>query len=296
MKETVSFQGQKVLHLSEGSSSVRIAPHCGARLLDWRDGGRDIIPWPDNADWSLVNKVRGGNPILFPFIARHMVDGEIGKWIHPDGRVLDMPMHGFARDLPFRVLESPDNEVAMELTETPHTLKAYPYRFRFEVSYRLEPGCLECRFTTANTGNERMPWQAGHHFYFAVPAGERVRWEASIPARQWAFQNPDGSIAYRPAGANTFPLSDDTAIDRFQLLSPGVGARLSGPAWKLAFDLDVPGSLPWHTVTTWTQTPESNFYCVEPWLGLPNAIHHGDGLSWLEPGQSGQAICLLRLA
>jgi aldose 1-epimerase len=295
MKNSVSFQNHDVLQLSAGPSIVHIAPQFGARLLDWRCNGKEIIHWPETADWSLINKVRGGNPVLFPFIARHMVDGEIGKWIHPDGRVLDLPMHGFARDFPFTVLETPNNEAAMELRENETTLGAYPYPFRFEVRYRLESNSLTCLFTVENTGKERMPWHAGHHFYFAVPAADRARWMACIPAREWGRQNPDGSVAYQPSGSSNFTLADKAASDRFQVLPPEATASLEGPDWTLHFDLQVPGSLPWHTVTTWTQSADSNFYCIEPWLGLPNAIHHGDGLRWLEPGRTEQAIGILRL-
>jgi galactose mutarotase-like enzyme len=50
---------------------------------------------------------------------------------------------------------------------------------------------------------------------------------------------------------------------------------------------------PWYAVTTWTQAPESDFYCIEPWLGLPNAIHHGEGLRWLVPGAKEIATLVL---
>ncbi|HEY4298912.1 MAG TPA: aldose epimerase, partial [Paraburkholderia sp.] len=54
----------------------------------------------------------------------------------------------------------------------------------------------------------------------------------------------------------------------------------------VTIDLQRPGSVPWYAVTTWTEAAESDFYCVEPWLGLPDAIHNGMGLRWLEPGQT----------
>jgi aldose 1-epimerase len=47
----------------------------------------------------------------------------------------------------------------------------------------------------------------------------------------------------------------------------------------------------WYDVTTWTQSDTADFYCIEPWLGLPNAIHHGHGLRHLAPGQSESAVC-----
>ena len=36
---------------------------------------------------------------------------------------------------------------------------------------------------------------------------------------------------------------------------------------------------------TWTEKPDSPFYCVEPWMGPPNAPAHKTGLSLVEPGK-----------
>ena len=44
--------------------------------------------------------------------------------------------------------------------------------------------------------------------------------------------------------------------------------------------------MPWYAVTTWTEADTSDFYCIEPWIGLPDAIHNGHGLRWLAPGKT----------
>ena len=55
---------------------------------------------------------------------------------------------------------------------------------------------------------------------------------------------------------------------------------------EVAFVLlpDAAGANPWYAVTTWTESAMSNFYCVEPWTALPDAVHNGLGLRWLRPG------------
>ncbi|MCZ3115028.1 hypothetical protein NYZ21_21560, partial [Acinetobacter baumannii] len=82
-----------------------LAPWAGGRLVRWIHRGTDMLFWPDHADWSRPAKVRGGNPLLFPFIGRHFVDGEPGKWRDGNGVVRAMPQHGFARDLPFEIAD-----------------------------------------------------------------------------------------------------------------------------------------------------------------------------------------------
>ncbi len=88
-------------------------------------------------------------------------------------------------------------------------------------------------------------------------------------------------------------LSDRAIIDRFQIAptEPAMALRHEGSGRQLVFELTSPA--PWYAVTTWTQAPESDFYCIEPWLGLPNAIHHGEGLRRLSPGATEVATVVL---
>ncbi|HEV3105187.1 MAG TPA: aldose epimerase, partial [Trinickia sp.] len=74
-----------------------------------------------------------------------------------------------------------------------------------------------------------------------------------------------------------------------RLVCPRLGKRID-------IDLQRPGSIPWYAVTTWTEADVSDFYCVEPWLGLPDAIHNGFGLRWLAPGQSETAALRIVVA
>ncbi|MFM8365333.1 MAG: aldose epimerase, partial [Verrucomicrobiota bacterium] len=50
----------------------------------------------------------------------------------------------------------------------------------------------------------------------------------------------------------------------------------------------------WFCVTTWTEKPESDFFCVEPWSALPNAVANGFGLQTTPPGGVAEISCRLR--
>jgi galactose mutarotase-like enzyme len=294
MKETVAFQDHEVWQMSNGASRVLIAPDYGARLLTWEVNGQTIIYWPGQADWTRLAGVRGGNPILFPFVARHMVDGIIGRWKDANGTMRELPMHGFARDMVFEVIEDPDPyALRMRIKSTPDTLVCYPFDFIFDVIYRLQETQLEVRFETTNTGDSPMPYYAGHHFYFAVPHEERAQWQLSLPCRRWGHQNPDGSVQFEQATQRLFALNDPSLIDRFQLDfdSNQVILQDSRRNRKIVLDLQSETTVPWYDVTTWTEKSESDFFCIEPWLGLPNAIHHGYGLRMLASGQTEVASC-----
>lgn len=291
------FDGQSVLALSDAHAELLVAPQYGARLLRWVVDGRQVIFWPEHADWDNTARVRGGNPILFPFIGRHFVDGEIGHWRDAQGRIFPLPLHGFARDLPFEaVVDAATQTVRMTLVDTPQTLAVYPYAFRFEVIYTLAGSTLRVEFVTHNTGDTPLPYYAGHHFYFALPAALRGETILSLPPTRRQYQLPDGTPAPAVPGAPSYRLDDPIIMDRFHVLEGAGGLALHTPSLgrTIRFDLNGgPDSAPWYAVTTWTERPDADFYCVEPWLGLPDAIHHGQGLRWLAPGASERAALSL---
>ncbi|HEY1999314.1 aldose epimerase [Paraburkholderia sp.] len=286
------FQHQDILEIAHGASLLRFAPQAGGRLLSWHIDGQSVIHWPDAPDWSRAAHIRGGNPLLFPFLGRHRVDGQIGRWRDAQGTVRDLPMHGFARDLPFQA--SVDEEgagIRMTLADSEATRIAYPFGFRFEAVYRLaDAHTLDVELITTNTGDTALPYYAGHHFYFSLPHTQRGETVLELPRTKLCLQRPDGSISPAEPGKASYTLDEADIVDRFHCLdgAPQRPVRIieSGLKRTISIDLQRPGSVPWYAVTTWTEAAESDFYCVEPWLGLPDAIHNGLGLRWLEAGES----------
>ncbi|MFL9983753.1 aldose epimerase [Paraburkholderia sediminicola] len=283
---------QDILEIAQDASVLRFSPQAGGRLLSWIIDGEEVIHWPENADWSQPARIRGGNPLLFPFLGRHRVDGKIGFWRDAQGTVRELPMHGFARDLPFEAhADAHGAGLRMTLTDSDVTRGGYPFGFRFEATYRLvDTHTLEVTLSTANTGDTRLPYYAGHHFYFTLPHAQRAETSLELPPTERCYQQSDGSISTAEPGAARYTLDEARILDRFHCLvgAPDQPVRLVAPGLNrlITIDLQRPDSVPWYAVTTWTEAADSDFYCVEPWLGLPDAIHNGMGLRWLEPGQT----------
>jgi galactose mutarotase-like enzyme len=290
----VDFQGQPVIELQNGPSRALVSPAHGARLLRWSVGDWEVIRWPEAADWSKPQKVRGGNPVLFPFIARSFHDNRIGFWKSPDGVVSPAPMHGFARDSAFSLVSADDTSVAMRLEANDTTRAVYPFDFRFEVVIRLGEGSLEVVYRVANTGKDPLPWSAGHHFYLGIPAGERAGWELELPSCHWASQDfSTGEIQLRDPATSRDALSNPAWIDRLHVepeldrirLKHGVSGR------EISFKDTSPQPRSWYCATTWTEKPDSDFFCVEPWSALPNAVANGLGLQTAPPGAEREISC-----
>lgn len=295
--------------------------------MRWAVDGQELLYWPADAaspallaDPEKVAKLRGGNPLLFPFLGRHRVGDHPNQWIDRQAGdvVRDLAQHGFARHTPFTHRVDDDGK-GITMTLTPSMLSAadrqgYPFDFVFTARYRLDGDALDVTLTTHNSGVDALPYYAGHHFYFALPHTARGECRLTLPTHDRARQGGDGNIETLPDDAGNesgvdrsqavYTPGDPAIQDVFHLLAKDrttkTSARLSMPPLRrsLSIELDAPGgahTAPWYAITTWTESDQSDFYCVEPWLGLPNAIHHGKGLRWVAPGAHEVAHCRLHV-
>ena len=276
-----------VLTLRSASAVAELAPSAGARLMRWSVRGRPVLHWPRTADWTLPTKIRGGNPLLFPLIARTFLDGKIGFWRDPAGKVRPAPMHGLVRAAPFDLVSHEADRITMRLAWDESMAEAWPFPFVLTVEYALAADALLVAFTVENTGAETMPYSLGNHFYFEVPAVERDNWVLYGTFHSFARQEADGRIIAVPAPEGG-GLANPELVDLFHLGLPTEGAtlrhRTDGRHVVFAWPTDAAGRNPWYAVTTWTESRQSDFYCVEPWTALPDAVHNGLGLRKLSPG------------
>jgi galactose mutarotase-like enzyme len=255
--------------------------------MRWSVRGRPVLHWPESADWSAPTKIRGGNPLLFPLIARTFLDGKIGFWRDPAGQVRPAPMHGLVRAAPFELVSHEADRITMRMAWDESMAAAWPFPFVLTVEYALAADALLVAFTVENTGAETMPYSLGNHFYFEVPAVDRGNWFLDGSFQSFARQDAEGRIIAVPAPEGG-GLDNPELVDLFHLGPPTEGAtlrhRTDGREVVFAWPADAAGQNPWYAVTTWTESRQSDFYCVEPWTALPNAVHNGSGLRELSPG------------
>lgn len=296
--ERVPYQGLTLTRWNVGPSTFLALPERGARLMNWHvtlgDGSvRDVIYWPENAGPAEeFPKVRGGNPILFPFNGRSFDRGDIHFWRDPAGTRRPIPMHGLARQGEFAVTRLDERGFAALFRPGEEARAAYPYDYEFTVVYRFAPLGLICEFVLANLDTRPIPWSAGHHFYFTVPwedGRRRGDYAIRIPATRTLRQTPTGGLVPGPAVAPEGPLDRPELVDTFHLglkhhaVVFGPNGAPGEVTVRLGADKVPP---PEATFVTWTLQDDSPFYCVEPWMGPANAVENGVGLHWVQPGQS----------
>jgi len=191
-------------------------------------------------------------------------------------------------------MEASESAVSLLLASSDTIRPGYPYSFDFTVTFRLLTDGLEATLATRNTGDQPLPYYAGPpFFYFALPHVLRAQSRLSMPPSLRVRQNGDGNLSTPETGEGAYTIDDPRLQDTFHVLRAAGPVHLAMPSRTIEIALDDAGSAPWYAVTTWTERDDSDFYCVEPWLGLPNAIGHGQGLRWLDAGAEERATCRL---
>jgi galactose mutarotase-like enzyme len=296
--ETLSYLGHTIRRWRVGQSTFLALPELGARLMNWNltlgDGSvRDVIYWPELKSLDDFHRIRGGNPILFPFSARTFDRGEQGFWRADDGIRRPMPQHGFARQGAFKTVRCDARGFAAQFVPSDEARAGYPYDYEFTVTYLFEPLGLSCEFQLKNLGQEPLPWCPGHHFYFTVPWSEgSVRADYLIrlsAAKRWK-QDAAGQLVPAPALATDESLGNPALIDtihtglRSREVVFGEKGRPGDVVVRLGRTKVPPAGA---AFVTWTAGDDAPFYCVEPWMGPPNAPEHKTGLQFVAPRETG---------
>lgn len=265
--------------------------------MDWKvqlagNKVRPVIHWPETvpADTPFSN-VRGGNPVLFPFASRSYHKGRQFAWKTPAGQVLEMPQHGFSRGSHFELETVEEQGFTARLSPDGNARAIYPFQYEFRVKYQFSNLALKVTFSLLNKDESAIPWAAGHHFYFTLPWIEgtsRSHYQLHLDARKSTYFSAEGKLHPEKLEKGPVNFDDPRLVDRihFELrdrrlhFGPKSGEE---PVFITIGEDHVP---PKHAaVVTWAASEDAPYYCVEPWMGLPNAPEHGKGLHWVDPGQ-----------
>jgi len=294
--EKISYLDATLQRWKVGPSTFLALPERGARLMNWNvtlgDGSvRDVLYWPELNTLDEFHKVRGGNPVLFPFSGRTFDGSDIYFWRAADGVRRPMPLHGIARQGDFKVVHANERGFAAQFVPGEEARTCYPFDYEFTVSYRFEPLGLFCEFTLKNLGTTPLPWSAGHHFYFTVPWSEnltRADYTIRLPAtKTFRHDFTTGKLVPGPRLSGEENLTNKELVD---CIHTGLRSREVVFGDKAGSGRIIVGHgvervpPPDATVVTWTFADDSPFFCVEPWMGPPNGPGNKVGLHFVPAG------------
>lgn len=225
-----------------------------------------------------------------------------GPWLWPaTGKGEPLPFHGFARDMPWKVLGQTKDSVTLALGDTPKTREKYPYGFKVLVDFKAAGKKVTMRYrVSASPANKSaMPFTAGNHITFntpLAPGSDALAMTLETPSTV-EYLKKDGA----PTG-ETRPrsLAKAVPLGKFEAKT---AVSLGGYAGDPAMTLRDPAGLAVrisHTATSlpaeplvrfnmWGD-PAAGYFSPEPWVGLQDAHRLQKGLVRLEPGSNWEWI------
>jgi galactose mutarotase-like enzyme len=249
---------------------LRLVPERGGLISGWRCGDREVVYLDLERFLDPAQSVRGGFPVLFP-ITGGLPDNQLTL---PQG-TFTLGQHGFARQLPWRMEPLADESgVLLQLSDTPETLKAYPFHFLLSMEVRLAPAALEINTTVSNGSEAPMPFSFGLHPYFNLSSLEGVRFEG-LPNECLNHL----TMAPAPTAEQMRRLADGIDL----LVHPSGPVRLVDDTVGTTLELQL--SQPFDLVVLWSEPPRP-MVCIEPWSSPRLALLSGDRKIVLAPGKS----------
>ena len=107
-------------------------------------------------------------PTMFPY-----VDSIKGGVLTIDGVDYPAPLHGFAQGMERKMVKQGEHYVEMELTDSPETMKFWPFKFRLVSRFELVDDSVKHILRVENTGDVKLPFGIGYHPGFALPFDDK---------------------------------------------------------------------------------------------------------------------------
>jgi aldose 1-epimerase len=276
-----------MLTLSEGGSSIVVAPEYGGGLLGWLDGPAAVLRR------ALPKAVMGDSNAmacfpLVPYANRigfgHLTwEGRSYALAHNFG---DHPhtIHGIGWQRAWAVTQVSRSAVSLALSHAGDA--AWPFAFDATVGYALAGPTLTVALAVTNRHALAAPAGLGIHPYFPKRSGAAVRFDAN-----GAWENGPDALPARhgpvpAAWSHSRPL-------------PVAGSRLDNcfTGWNRTVEIDAgPGSLLIEASAAFGDlqvfTPSwAEFFCVEPVTHTPDAINRpglspDQAMASLAPGET----------
>ncbi|MBN8249216.1 MAG: hypothetical protein J0L84_17445 [Verrucomicrobia bacterium] len=294
----------EAVELRDGEDALAVVhPDLGAWLTRYARqlpgrGWVDALHHDEAVVARYPDRMWAGAPVLFPHVSYNVAEGHEGRYVL-NGTSYESPQHGFARRVPWTVVDRSAASVTLELRDSERTRPSYPFAFRHRLTYRLESGRLVWHQMVENRDQQPLPFSAGFHPYLRVPlAGtERNRCVVRLP-RCRRFHPVDQASAFfdEPLPAQDLSIATDASGTLFlgELASREVALR--DPVGGVEVALQLGDNPAYRFLALWAPDTTAPFFCIEPWTALPNSFGRGDGeLVVLKPGEHFEASLSLEL-
>jgi galactose mutarotase-like enzyme len=236
----------------------------GAELCSVKDSVGTEFIWQAEEVWPKHA------PNLFPIVGS-LLDHEYTY----HGKSYALSHHGFSRNKEFDMLHQSEHSICLVLQQDEETLKSYPFKFTFLVTYTLNANNLMQTFRIINDDDKTIPVSFGGHPGFnASPIDDfeiLFSEEESVKSNQlsgpYINQNTIEIIQKDRIPLNESIFVNDALI--FQgLSSKEVTLQKKNSTYAVKMDIS---EFPYLGI--WAK-PGAPYVCLEPWQGLADFLDH----------------------
>lgn len=291
-----------MINLTHNEQTLSILPQRGGLISSWKIDGNDLLYTP--ADFSALESSwpGAGIPTCFPFAGRVWNKGMLYRYAI-DGIEYSMPLHGFLYGMPLKGEKLSPFKARLNTRATEASKVLYPFDFEYEASVTLiSPRSFEMEITVTHLNHEQvnsehtlMPVALGLHPYFRTGVQDALMLSMNS-SHGFHVVTPSGA-AGRYSSIDEFPAMP-LKVEDHPLLKSLIFTKFT----RAESLLRVSEGLSVKIVET-SQTPHFNhmvvwsndlnaFYCVEPWMSLPDGIQTPSGAVWLKKGER----CSMKIA
>ena len=235
-------------------------------------------------------------PNLFPIIGALKND----SYIFEDN-TYQLVKHGFIRYNKDVVLhEQTDDSLTFKLGYNETTLKSYPFKFEFYITYKLTDNVIELIHTVKNIDNKTMYFSLGGHPAFKCPVYNDaydnyfLEFEHHETAEKYLLHLESGLIS-----SDTEPVFNNSNILRLthELFNDDALVFKDLTSRKVTLKSDTFGAIltvrypEFPYLGIWAK-PNGNYVCIEPWLGIADNedtnqdLKTKEGILSLNPNES----------
>ncbi len=254
--------------LTSGDTTIGIIPEV-CLVSHFQVGVWRVLYRPDETG----NIKRWGLPLMIPNFSR-LKDGIFQE------KHTTLPIHGFGRTMPWRMMEEEKTRLSMQLLSSDATRPDYPYEFAFTATIEAGEGTLTYTVTMENWGDEPMPIAPGFHPYFAVSQEDKSRIVAAglpgfrISDYDWVLNIPDKANPFLHHVTVQIPRGGNLTIEEIP----------TDDGYALA------------NMQVWSDTPtrpDCDFVCFEPTVGSEDALNRPADRLNIAPHSSRQIVLRL---
>jgi galactose mutarotase-like enzyme len=259
---------------SDSSSWLKVVPERGGIITGFGVLGEELLFLNKETVVDPEKNIRGGIPILFPISGQ--LENEEYEW---DGTVYHMKNHGFARNLPWEVIETSADasqaSITLCLKSNADTQKSFPFAFELIFTYVLNADGLTIKQHYQNNSDAAMPIYAGFHPYFKT-ASKCLQYQTD--ATSYVDYN---DMVRKEINGNLDLTNKKESFVLMDAKERKISFEL--PDHKKTITLTYGDEFQY--VVLW-QENNQEFVCVEPWMAMTNELNRKEELVMIQPGET----------